>query len=30
MKEQTEYLGGDVLYLMPSAAHTQSMGIAER
>lgn len=27
MKEQTEYLGGDVLYLMPSAAHTQSMGI---
>lgn len=27
MKEQTEYLGGDTLFLMPSVAHTQSMGI---
>ncbi len=27
MMEQTEYLGGDTLYLMPSVGHTQSMGI---
>lgn len=27
MTNQTKYLGGDKLYLMPSVAHTQSMGI---